>query len=785
MLGKPAPEPGFNTGRIDSLGRSVMSDPQGKRGRSRRWLPAPTIAGGVALVVYLALLLVTTWIAQERLSHSTAARHALDAQLHANALSYFYAERLGDLENLRRDQAVKSFFVNRDLGMSMKYGLQASLVSIRSVLIERVGEKRVDSGPFFDRIAMFDADGTILVDSAADPPAAERWTPLEPGSPTHVRLVVDAPKHPDAILVEAPIVVAGRGRGTLVAWVNERTTLAALVGLDPGGSGLGRYRLLRSAAELADIDGAVGAPVEVSGTPFFLVDRKRTSLDERLLTSRWFLFALVLLAFALLAGGWMLLGAQRQNLVLQTRMDVARLQRRKLSEHNERLREEIKKRKEYERRLIYQANYDALTGVPNRTLAMDRLEQSLMIAAREGHRVLVFYLDLDHFKRVNDSLGHAAGDEVLVQTAERVSTLVSAGDTLARLAADEFLVIYPDLRDPVDAAERAQALLGLFEAPFSVEGRELFLTATLGIAVSPCDGRNAEDLLKNADLAMKEAKDSGRARYSFYVPGLDVQIRERLSMANFLRHAAERGELTLLYQPLIDLRSGRVVAAEALLRWNSEELGAVAPDLLVPVAEDAGLIPQIGGWVLERACTAAARWQSIAPCRVAVNVSSLQLQAPESFSEQVDLALKRSGLDAGLLELEITEGVLLRDRPTIGALLGDLDRRGIRLSLDDFGTGYSALSYLRRFPFHVLKIDRTFIAGIPDNQEDTELTRAIIAMAQALDLSVLAEGVERPEQREFLVAQGCDLAQGYLFSRPIDADALGAMLSRQGEVPPV
>jgi diguanylate cyclase (GGDEF)-like protein len=571
----------------------------------------------------------------------------------------------------------------------------------------------------------------------------------------------------------------------LVAWVNERTTLAALVGLDPGGSGLGRYRLLRSAAELADIDGAVGAPVEVSGTPFFLVDRKRTSLDERLLTSRWFLFALVLLAFALLAGGWMLLGAQRQNLVLQTRMDVARLQRRKLSEHNERLREEIKKRKEYERRLIYQANYDALTGLPNRTLAMDRLEQSLMIAAREGHRVLVFYLDLDHFKRVNDSLGHAAGDEVLVQTAERVSTLVSAGDTLARLAADEFLVIYPDLRDPVDAAERAQALLGLFEAPFSVEGRELFLTATLGIAVSPCDGRNAEDLLKNADLAMKEAKDSGRARYSFYVPGLDVQIRERLSMANFLRHAAERGELTLLYQPLIDLRSGRVVAAEALLRWNSEELGAVAPDLLVPVAEDAGLIPQIGGWVLERACTAAARWQSIAPCRVAVNVSSLQLQAPESFSEQVDLALKRSGLDAGLLELEITEGVLLRDRPTIGALLGDLDRRGIRLSLDDFGTGYSALSYLRRFPFHVLKIDRTFIAGIPDNQEDTELTRAIIAMAQALDLSVLAEGVERPEQREFLVAQGCDLAQGYLFSRPIDADALGAMLSRQGEVPPV
>ncbi len=759
-----------------------MSDPRGRKDRGRRWLLSPTIAGGIALIVYFALLLVTTWVAQERLSHSTSARHALDARLHANALSYFYAERLGDLANLRRDQAVQSFFVNRDLGMSMKYGLHASLVSIRGVLIERVGEKRVDAGPFFDRIALFDADGTILVDTSADPPAAESWLALDSGLPSHVRLVVDAPQHPDAILVEAPVVMSERGRGTLVAWVNERTALAALVGLDPAGSGLDRYRLLRSAAEVAEIEGAVGAPIEVSGTPFFLVGLERASLDERLLTSRWFLFALVLLAVALLTGGWMLLGAQRQNLVLQTRMDVARLQRRKLSEHNERLREEIKKRQEYERRLIYQANYDSLTGLPNRTLAMDRLEQSLMIAAREDHRVLVFYLDLDHFKRVNDSLGHAAGDEALVQTAERVSKLVSAGDTLARLAADEFLVIYPDLRDPVDAAERAQALLGLFTAAFTIEGRELFLTASLGIAISPSDGKSAEDLLKNADLAMKEAKDAGRARYSFYIPGLDVQIRERLSMANLLRHAAERGELALLYQPLIDLRTGRVVAAEALLRWTSEELGAVAPDLLVPVAEDAGLIQHIGGWVLERACCAAARWQSIAPCRVAVNVSSLQLQAPESFSEQVDLALSRSGLSAGLLELEITEGVLLRDRPTIGTLLANLDRRGIRLSLDDFGTGYSALSYLRRFPFHVLKIDRTFIAGIPDNQEDAELTRAIIAMAQALGLGVLAEGVERTEQRDFLVEQGCDLAQGYLFSRPIDADALGVMLGRNGEV---
>jgi diguanylate cyclase (GGDEF)-like protein len=740
------------------------------------------MAGGIALIVYLVLLLVTTWVAQERLSHSTNARHALEARLHANALSYFYAERLGDLANLRRDQAVQSFFVNRDLGMSMKYGLQASLVSIRGILIERVGEKRVDAGPFFDRIALFDADGTILVDTSADPPAAETWVPLDPGLPSPVRLVVDPPRYPGAILVEAPVVMAGRGRGILVAWINERTALAALVGVDPGGSGLDRYRLLRSAAEVAEIDGAVGAPIAVSGTPFFLIGLERASLDERLLTSRWFLFALVLLAVALLTGGWMLIGAQRQNLVLQTRMDVARLQRRKLSEHNERLREEIKKRQEYERRLIYQANYDSLTGLPNRTLAMDRLEQSLMIAAREDHRVLVFYLDLDHFKRVNDSLGHAAGDEALVQTAERVGTLVSAGDTLARLAADEFLVIYPDLRDPVDAAERAQALLGLFSAPFSIEGRELFLTATLGIAISPCDGKSAEDLLKNADLAMKEAKDAGRARYSFYIPGLDAQIRERLSMANLLRHAAERGELGLVYQPLIDLRSGRVVAAEALLRWTSEELGPVAPDLLIPVAEDAGLIQQIGGWVLERACSAAARWQSIAPCRVAVNVSSLQLQAPESFSEQVDFALSRAGLSAGLLELEITEGVLLRDRPIIGALLADLDRRGVRLSLDDFGTGYSALSYLRRFPFHVLKIDRTFISGIPDNQEDAELTRAIIAMAQALGLGVLAEGVERPEQRDFLVEQGCDLAQGYLFSRPIDADALGAMLSLNGAV---
>ena len=745
------------------------------------WRMGPALAG-TALVIYLAVLLVTTHLAQDRLRESATARQALELRMRAAALSYFYAERRGDLLNLARSQPVAAFFSNRDLGMSMAYGLGASLQVIRTLALRLTQEARVAESPVYRRIALFDADGAPLVDTQEDPPAVTHWKPVGTGSGQSAAIANSA-DFPGEVLLETPVHYRGGVRGTLVAWVDEAAALVALVGSDPAAEGLSRYRVLRPEDKAAPTSSAEG-PVPVEGTGLRLLARPDRQDAPTALTSPWFLAALVALAVGLIGIGGLLLRAQRRNLVLETRMEAARLQRRDLAEHNERLLGEIAKREESERRLVYQANYDTLTGLPNRVLVMDRLEQSLGGAVREGREVLLLYVDIDRFKRVNDSLGHAAGDEVLVQAAARLSTLIGPGDTLARIAADEMVLIFHD-HFPEDRAEiQARRVLRLFARPFAVDGREVYLGASIGIALYPRDGRDAERLLKHADLAMKQAKDEGRGRYCTYTPGLDRMVQEDLAIANLLRRALGRRELYLVYQPLVEIGSRRTVAVEALLRWESDEMGAVSPARFIPIAEDAGLIDDLGAWVLDQACAEAVNWQRDLPCRLAVNVSPLQLQTPVDFRRSVDRALERSGLAPELLELEITERVLLRDQPTISALLADLNRAGVRLSIDDFGTGYSALSYLRRFPFQMLKIDRSFILGVPENQEDAELTRAIVAMAQALGLTVLAEGVERQEQLDFLSALGCDLAQGFLFSTPLDARAIGDFLRRGGVVEP-
>lgn len=760
---------------VQDVALDVASDrPRGRIG----WRRVAPVLAGAALVIYLALLLATTHLAQERLRESAEARQALDLRMRAAALSYFYAERRGDLLNLARSQPVSAFFANRDLGMSMEYGLRANLQAIRALAQRLTEEARVGGAPIYRRIALFDSDGSPLLDTLKDPPPATHWRPVVSG-PGQSVLVKGPVDYPGAVLLETPVHYRGRIRGTIVAWVDEAAALAALVGSDPTAEGLSHYRVLRSDESAAPTSEAEG-PVPVEGTGLWLLAYPDDTDTPTALTSPWFLAALVMLAVGLIAIGGLLLRAQHRNLVLETRMEAARLQRRELAEHNERLLCEIAKREDSERRLVYQVNYDSLTGLPNRVLAMDRLEQSLGGAARDARTVLLLYVDIDRFKRVNDSLGHSAGDEVLVQAAARLGTLIGPGDTLARIAADELVLIFPD-RHPGDRAEAlARKVLRLFARPFLVDGRELFLGASIGIALYPRDGRDAERLLKHADLAMKQAKDQGRGRYCTYTPGLDRRVREDLAIANLLRRALDRGDLKLVYQPLVEIGSRRTVAVEALLRWDSDELGTVSPSRFIPIAEDAGLIDDLGAWVLDRACAEAAGWQRRAPCRLAVNVSPLQLQTPASFRRSICRALERSGLAPELLELEITERVLLRDQPNISSLLVDLNRAGVRLSIDDFGTGYSTLSYLRRFPFQMLKIDRSFILGVPENPEDTELTRAIVAMAQALGLTVLAEGVERQEQLRFLSALGCDLAQGFLLSDPLDARGIGEFLYRGG-----
>ena len=440
--------------------------------------------------------------------------------------------------------------------------------------------------------------------------------------------------------------------------------------------------------------------------------------------------------------------------------------------------EDITVRKDYEEKLIHQANYDPLTELPNRTLAFDRLSRALL--GNRGRTVAIFCVDLDNFKIVNDTLGHAAGDELLQGTGERLTAAVDASDTVARLGGDEFLVILNDLGSLAEAEAAAARILSSFARPFDLDGRDIFITASLGITVSPADGLDPHVLLRNADAAKNKAKEHGRGSCQFFTPTMNEQAQRRLRLESSLRRAIEQGdELTVEYQPIVDAASGRTVAVEALSRWRSATLGEVPPSTFVPIAEEIGLIDRLGEQVLREACAQAASWKAETgqPLRVAVNVSSLQFRDRDlvSLTRRV---LAETGLPANCLELEVTERLLLEDQPEIRAMLAEISASGIRLSIDDFGTGYSALSYVKKYPFDILKIDRSFIAGMTADPDAAAVVNAIIAMGHHLGLEVIAEGVETEEQASYLRAKGCDLLQGYHLSRVLPAASLTDYLRR-------
>lgn len=497
-----------------------------------------------------------------------------------------------------------------------------------------------------------------------------------------------------------------------------------------------------------------------------------TATTTGFLTSPLFLGALTLTTLPLLVGVIYLLKLNNRNQVLLNRFQVTSQQREILNQQNERLQTEINKRVESEQQLAHQANYDQLTGLPNRNLALDRLTQAIKWAKRDGRTVLTMFLDLDRFKQVNDSLGHSAGDELLREAAQRLQSSVRDSDTVSRLGGDEFLVICPEMSEPADWEHCATQMLKVLSAPFFVGDHEFFIGASIGVAAYPHGGKEPQKLLKNADIAMYAAKDQGRNRYCYYDPSMDAAAIEGVRLENNLRHALQRDEFRLVFQPIVAIGSGRIVAVEALLRWTNKELGDVPPDKFIPVAEETGLIHEIGEWLLTEACRAIAGMQQDQRFRIAINLSSKQFSRPGRLLECVLFALRQSGLMPNQLELEITESILIDDRPEITDLINQLDRIGVRLSLDDFGTGYSALNYLQRFPFDVLKIDRSFISQVPASKANSSLIRAIIAMAHALDLEVVAEGLETREQAGFLLVYHCEYGQGYLYSQPMSADQL-------------
>ncbi|WP_206816376.1 bifunctional diguanylate cyclase/phosphodiesterase, partial [Chroococcus sp. FPU101] len=428
--------------------------------------------------------------------------------------------------------------------------------------------------------------------------------------------------------------------------------------------------------------------------------------------------------------------------------------------------------KRVEETLRHQSLHDQLTGLPNRMLFHNLLTLALAQAEHQGQSLGVMFLDLDRFKLVNDTLGHAAGDLLLQQTAQRLTSCLRPEDTIARWAGDEFTILVLDLHSTEQAISIAQRILRAFDEPFYLEGQELYIKSSIGIAFAPYDGKDAETLLKNADIAMYRTKQQGKNNYQLYAPSMNTKALERLTLENNLYKALKRGEFLLHYQPQIDLNTGQIVGMEALIRWQREGVDLIPPDQFIPLAEETGLIVAIGEWVLQTACTQNRAWQlaGLPPLRVAINLSACQFQQGD-LVQIVTQILQQTQLDPQCLELEITESIAMQDVSLTISVLKKLKAMGIYISIDDFGTGYSSLSTLRDFPVDALKIDQSFIRELWTHSSNKAIVKSVIALGHGLGLKLIAEGVETPEQLQFLRSLGCDFAQGYLISCPLPTQA--------------
>jgi diguanylate cyclase (GGDEF)-like protein len=449
------------------------------------------------------------------------------------------------------------------------------------------------------------------------------------------------------------------------------------------------------------------------------------------------------------------------------------------------LTQEIAERKHAEGRISFMAHHDALTGLPNRALLEDRLNQAIAQTRRHPNEmVAVLYIDLDYFKIINDSIGHQLGDRLLQEVAARLEKSVRATDSVARFGGDEYVICLAALTDSNDAAEAAIKTMECLNLPFVVDGHELHVSASIGISLYPADGREVTTLIRAADTAMYHAKQKGRENYQFFTASLHEAVQRRVALTNRLRRAIAQNEFSVYYQPQVDIESGRIFSAEALLRWNQPGKGPISCIDFIAIAEETGLILTIGEWVLRQACAQLKHWHDTGhpAMRVAVNLSAKQFSQP-NLTELVAQVIKEFDLPIDALELEITESMLMQPSQDNMAIMTELNGMGVRLSIDDFGTGYSNLSYLQHFPIHALKIDRSFVIEINRDPHESAIVTAIIAMAHSLHLNVIAEGVDSAEQVAFLKSRGCLAVQGFYYSMAVPADSLGRLLDQVGALP--
>ena len=428
--------------------------------------------------------------------------------------------------------------------------------------------------------------------------------------------------------------------------------------------------------------------------------------------------------------------------------------------------------------LLHLANHDALTGLPNRILLNDRIEQAILHSHRAKNKIAVLFIDLDRFKNINDSLGHHIGDQVISAVSVNILESLREGDTVARVGGDEFVVVLSDIRREEYIASIAEQILNCIERPIYAYTHELYVSASIGIAIYPMDGESSDELLKNADAAMYKSKREGCRSFRFYQQDMNAFTPARFKLETRLRQALEKNEFVLHYQPQIEMSTGHIVGVEALIRWQTDE-GMIPPADFIPLAEETGLIIAIGEWALKNACQQAVAWhkaRTIAPFRVAVNLSALQFRG-QDIAETVSRILEETGCKSEWLELEITESTVMEQPERVAETLNKLDKMNVTIAIDDFGTGYSSLAYLKRFPIRKLKIDRSFVVAIVSDHDDASIVRAVIALAHSMKLQVTGEGIENREQLDYLFKLGCDYAQGYLISVPLPFNEIGALLS--------
>ncbi|MBK1679871.1 putative bifunctional diguanylate cyclase/phosphodiesterase [Rhodocyclus tenuis] len=795
-----------------------------------RWV----LAGGLCFIIYATSLVWMTYQAQLQRQEASFVSTRLEAEKRAAALAYFLEERSNDVADLASSTEVLTYFANEALGMSLEYGLRANLLGILGRMNRLQQGKHLAGKAIYRRLALIDADGSILA-------ATDRLLEQQPALlPRPWRTGPRIAGNGD-IVFSAAVRHNERVIGEVVAWISATEMQQNLL---PGNGNASTSLLMLSGAQGQLLSSPIELPAAATamltnlpvgewqewpagrlaaGLPALLVNSIPIGTDAfRLVTlvqvdelphqgiSKNFLMAAAIVPLLVIIGLAVLARLYRANRELMQQTEDVSREKDELHVRYSDLEREIQRREEVEKRLReqrqlleeqtvalgksmaetqYLAEYDSLTKLSNRMFFRESLRRAMIRSARDQTRLALLFIDLDHFKRINDTLGHTAGDALLQETARRLENSIRETDLighqrpesdyrLARQGGDEFTIFLADLSDPLTAGSVAERLVEQMKQPVTIDTHEIVVTASIGISIFPDDGSEVDTLLKNADVAMYSAKASGRNQYRFFEPAMQANAMRRLALENDMRQGLARRQFVLHYQPQVDASSGEIRSFEALMRWQHPERGLIPPADFIPVAEETGLILPLTELAIRQCCEDIPRWKERfgTDIRIAINISVRVIELAD-FAQLLGRALSDSGVSPALIEVEITESVLMEGGEKTRQLLKQLRTLGVRVAIDDFGTGYSSLAYLKALPIDVLKIDRSFVADVCNDLNSATLARTIIAMAHNLGLTVVAEGVETEAQRDFMRTEHCEILQGHLLGRPMPQEQVIELLA--------